>query len=152
MLASVAKEHRMLFEWLFKRAQDQPQDVAVIDDQGQYTYPQLAAMSAGLGVYLGAQTDQPRVGLFLPPGAGFVDAAIEQARLEHKHTFLGVIPLFHAFGMTAMMLAPIQLGAPVIYMARFSAAGAMQKIREQNVSLVFGVPSMFGAIAHLKNA
>src|SRR5205823_3834090 len=66
--------------------------------------------------------------------------------------FLGVIPLFHSFGMTAMMIAPIQLGARVIYMSRFSAAGAVQKIREHGVSLMFGVPSMFGAIMHLKNA
>ena len=59
-----------------------------------------------------------------PCDAVSLESAIEAARLQHKHTFLGVIPLFHAFGMTAMMLAPIQLGAPVIYMARFSAPGA----------------------------
>lgn len=249
----------MLFEPLFTHAQQQPDDVAVIDDQGRYTYKQLAAMAAGLGMYLGIQTERPRVGLLLPAGVGFVasfygtllagksvvpinfllgdreiahviadsgidtivtipqlsarlkderlniidltqlpktppaaitpkfpspdandtavvmytsgtsglpkgviltygnlqsdvDAAIEHARLEHKHKFLGVIPLFHAFGMTAMMLAPIQLGATVIYIARFSPVAALNAIREHGVSLMFGVPSMFAAIAHLKNA
>lgn len=249
----------MLFEPLFTHAQRQPQNIAVIDDQGQYTYQQLAAMAAGLGMYLSAQTDQPRVGLLLPAGVGFVasfygtllagksivpinfllgereiahiiqdsgidtivtipqlagrlkqtplkivdlaqlpptpptaiapkfpspaaqdmavlmytsgttslpkgviltyanlqcdvDAAIEYGGLQSRHRFLGVIPLFHAFGMTAMMLAPIQLGATVIYMARFSAVGAVNAIREQKVSLMFGVPSMFGAMTHLKNA
>jgi long-chain acyl-CoA synthetase len=81
-----------------------------------------------------------------------VDASIEFARLQSKHVFLGVIPLFHAFGMTAMMLAPIQLGATIIYMARFSPVAAVNAIREHKVSLLFAVPSMFGAIAHLKNA
>jgi long-chain acyl-CoA synthetase len=81
-----------------------------------------------------------------------VDACIEHARLQHKHKFLGVIPLFHAFGMTAMMLAPIQLAAQVVYLARFSPVGTLNAIREHEVSLVFAVPSMFGAIAHLKNA
>jgi long-chain acyl-CoA synthetase len=81
-----------------------------------------------------------------------VDACIEHARLQHKHKFLGVIPLFHAFGMTAMMLAPIQLAAQVIYLSRFSPVGTLNAIREHGVSLVFAVPSMFGAIAHLKNA
>jgi long-chain acyl-CoA synthetase len=81
-----------------------------------------------------------------------VDAAIKHARLESKHVFLGVIPLFHSFGMTAMMLAPIQLKATIIYMARFSAVAAMNAIREHGVSLMFGVPSMLAAIAHLKNA
>jgi long-chain acyl-CoA synthetase len=51
-----------------------------------------------------------------------------------------------------MMLAPIQLGAQVIYMARFSPVAAVKAIRERQVSLLFGVPSMFAAIAHLKNA
>ena len=51
-----------------------------------------------------------------------IDASIEAAALQTRHKFLGVIPLFHAFGMTAMMLAPIQLGSTVIYMARFSPA------------------------------
>ncbi|HEY7088857.1 MAG TPA: AMP-binding protein, partial [Tepidisphaeraceae bacterium] len=81
-----------------------------------------------------------------------VDAAIEAAALQHQHKFLGVIPLFHAFGMTAMMLAPIQLGATVIYLARFSPVAALNAIKEHGVSLAFGVPSMFAAIAHLKNA
>jgi long-chain acyl-CoA synthetase len=81
-----------------------------------------------------------------------VDAAIEFAQLESEHRFLGIIPLFHAFGMTAMMLAPIQLGAPVVYIARFSPVAAMNAIREHRISLMFGVPSMFAAIAHLKSA
>jgi long-chain acyl-CoA synthetase len=81
-----------------------------------------------------------------------VDACIQHARLQTRHKFLGVIPLFHSFGMTAMMLAPIQLGSTVIYMARFSAVAAMNAVREHGVSLMFAVPSMLAAIAHLKNA
>jgi long-chain acyl-CoA synthetase len=81
-----------------------------------------------------------------------VDGAIQKANLQKKHHFLGVIPLFHSFGMTAMMLAPVQLGAKIIYMARFSAPGAVEAIRKHEVSLVFGVPSMFGAMLRLKSA
>jgi long-chain acyl-CoA synthetase len=249
----------MLLEPLFTHATRQPQQLAIIDDRGRYTYQQLAAMAAGLGMYLSAQTRQPHVGLLLPAGAGFVssfygtllagksivpinyllgdkeiahviadsgvdtvvtipqlagrlanarlnvidltqlpptpptaiapklpqrgaddlavlmytsgtsglpkgvmitfgnlqsdvDACIEAAALKHQHKFLGVIPLFHAFGMTAMMLAPVQLGSTVVYLARFSPVAALNAIKEQQVSLVFGVPSMFAAIAHLKNA
>jgi long-chain acyl-CoA synthetase len=249
----------MLFEPLFANAAKQPNDVAIIDDSGKFTYQQVAAMSAGLGVYLASQTSRDKIGLLLPAGVGFaasfygtllagksvvpinfllgdrevahvikdsgidtvvtipflagrvkdtplkvidlsllpktspvavpeqfpspkpddmavlmytsgtsalpkgvilsygnlqsdVDAAIAHAKLEKGHKFLGVIPLFHSFGMTAMMLAPIQLGATIIYLARFSAVAALNAVREHGVSLMFGVPSMFGAIAHLKNA
>jgi long-chain acyl-CoA synthetase len=248
----------MLFEPLFAHARQQPQDVAISDDTGQYNYQQLAAMSAGLGIYLASQTTRPHVGLLLPSSAGFVasfygtllagksvvpinfllgdreiahiiqdsaidtvvtvpplaarlkdaslkiidltqlpatppaiapkfptpntddlavlmytsgtsglpkgvmltygnlqsdvDACIEHARLQHKHVFLGILPLFHAFGMTAMMLAPIQLAAPIIYQARFSPLAALQAIRAHNVSILFGVPSMFAAMLRLKEA
>jgi long-chain acyl-CoA synthetase len=54
--------------------------------------------------------------------------------------------------MTAMMLAPIQLGSTIVYLARFSAVAALQALREHGISLLFGVPSMMAAIAHLKNA
>ena len=46
----------MLFESLFTLAAKRPNDVGVSDDKGQYTYQQLAAMAAGLGMYLGLQT------------------------------------------------------------------------------------------------
>src|SRR5437879_105797 len=62
----------MLFEPLFAHAAGQPQETAIIDDSGRYTYQQLAAMAAGLGMYLSMQTRNAKVGLLLPAGAGFV--------------------------------------------------------------------------------
>src|SRR3954469_2206074 len=62
----------MLFEPLFAHAASRPNDVAVIDDRGQTSYQQLATMAAGLGMYLAARTQKPRVGLLLPSSAGFV--------------------------------------------------------------------------------
>src|SRR5438105_3288303 len=61
----------MLFEPLFAHAAKTPQEVAIIDDHGRYTFQQTAAMASGLGMYLAAQTQQPRVGLLLPTGVGF---------------------------------------------------------------------------------
>ena len=61
----------MLFESLFQHADRQGHETAVIDDTGRYTWQQLAAAAAGLGLYLNVQTDKPRVGLLLPSGMGF---------------------------------------------------------------------------------
>jgi long-chain acyl-CoA synthetase len=61
----------MLFEPLFAHAAAHPNEVAIIDDSGQYTHQQLAAMTAGLGMYLSMQTTNDKVGLLLPSGAGF---------------------------------------------------------------------------------
>src|SRR6266536_2988340 len=61
----------MLFEPLFAHARNHPQDLAMIDDFGQYNYQQVASMAAGLGMYLSSQTQKPHVGILLPPSAGF---------------------------------------------------------------------------------
>ena len=249
----------MLLEHLFAHARSQPNEVAIIDDSGRYTYQQLAAMAVGLGAHLASQTRRPRVGLLLPTGVGFVascygallagktvvpinfllgdreiahviadsgidtvvtvpplagrpqgtplnvidltklprpsapvsapnlpsaaaddvavlmytsgtsglpkgvpltygnlqsdvDASIAYADFQSKHKFLGIIPLFHVFGLTAMMFAPLQLGATIVYMARFSPVGTLAAIREHGISLLGGVPSMFAAMLRLKEA
>jgi long-chain acyl-CoA synthetase len=249
----------MLLEPLFLHAARQPDVLAIIDDQGECSYRQLAAAAAGFAKFISSQTNHPRVGLLLPSGRSFVagfygtllagkgvvpinfllgdaeiahcirdsgidtivtipqlagrvdelglkvidlsrlpstapaelpsslpptsaealavlmytsgtsglpkgvpltfgnlqsdvDAAIEYVDFQTQHRFLGIIPLFHVFGLTAMMLAPIQLGATIIYMARFSPVGALNAIKKHGISLVLGVPSMFAAMARLKEA
>jgi long-chain acyl-CoA synthetase len=250
----------LLVEPLFTHATRQPNSLAIIDDRGRYTYQQLAAMAAGMGQLVAAQTTQPRVGLLLPNSAGFVasfyggllagkavvpinfllsdqdiahcvrdsaidtvltvsqlaprvkdlglkvidltqlpppsapptapsplptrgadelaaliytsgtsgrpkgvpltygnlqsdvDAAIAQVNFQSSHRFLGILPLFHVFGLNAMMLAPIQLGATIMYQSRFSPTGLLNAIKEHSISLLGAVPSMYAAILRLKDA
>jgi long-chain acyl-CoA synthetase len=80
-----------------------------------------------------------------------IDAAIEHAEMTSNHRFLGMIPLFHSFGITGTMLAPIQLGAVAIYLARFSPVAAWNAIKDRGATMVFAVPSMYATIAHLKS-
>jgi long-chain acyl-CoA synthetase len=248
----------MLFEALFQHARENPQDIAITDDQGHYTWQQLAAMASGLGMYIASQTSRPHVGLLLPPGAGYVasfyatllagksvvpinyllgdrdiahvirdsgistvitapplaarlkdeslklidltqlpttppavippklpapgaddmavlmytsgtsgepkgvmltygnlfsdtQACIQHAGLQSRHVFLGIIPLFHSFGMTASMIAPVTLGAHMVYIARFSPVATLAAIRQQGISIMFGVPSMFGALLRMED-
>ena len=248
----------MLFEPLFAHAQRQPDHLAVVDEQGQYTYRQLAGIAARMGAYLASQTEQPRVGLLLPPSGGFVgafygallagkaavpinyllserevahvirdsgidtvvtapifaprlaglplkvidlstlgndpslpavsfpnpsaddlaallytsgtsglpkgvmltyanlqsvvDAAIWHVGLQGRHTFLGLIPLFHSLGITGTVLAPMQMGSTAVYIARFRPAAVLNAIREHAQTIVLGVPSMFAALLRLKEA
>src|SRR5690242_1216593 len=62
----------MLFEPLLAQAKRQPDDLAIIDDTGRYTYGQLAASAQNLAGVFTVQTRRPQIGLLLPAGAGFV--------------------------------------------------------------------------------
>lgn len=77
------------------------------------------------------------------------NACIEHARMNPDQRFLGVLPLFHAFGLTAMLLAPVVLGATVQYLPRFQPALVAETIREQAISIFMAVPSMYAAMLRL---
>ena len=250
----------MLLDALFANAASHGELLAIIDESGQYTYRQVAAMASQRAGYLKSRNTQPGVGLLLPSGAAFVasfygaltagkfvvpinfllsdreiahciadsgiqtvltipqlaarvkelvpdvldvtqlppmgvaapvespphhaeaddkavlmytsgtsglpkgvpltygnlqsnvDASIAHVDFQRRHKFLGIVPLFHAFGMTAMMLAPIQLGATILYMSRFSPVGTVEAIKKHGISIMGGVPSMFAAMVRLKDA
>jgi long-chain acyl-CoA synthetase len=81
-----------------------------------------------------------------------VEASIEHAKLNGKHKFLGVLPLFHSTGMLATLIAPVTLGAQTVYIARFSPVATLNAIRTHQISITAAVPSMYAAIVRLKDA
>ena len=72
-------------------------------------------------------------------------------RAGHDHTFLGIVPLFHSTGLLATMVAPVALGAKMVYIARFSPVATLKALREHDASVLMGVPSMYNALARLKD-
>ena len=81
-----------------------------------------------------------------------VTSAIAHAKLTGHHKFLGILPLFHSTGLLATLLAPVQLGAEVTYVGRFSPAATINAIREHGISIMAAVPSMYAAITKLRDA
>lgn len=78
------------------------------------------------------------------------ESSVAKARLEAGHRFLGVLPLFHSFGITAMMLVPTWIGADVHYLPRFTPASLFDTIRERRSSVTMLIASMYGAMLKSK--
>lgn len=67
-------------------------------------------------------------------------------------TFLGVLPQFHSFGLTALTLWPLSTGRKAVYTARFMPKKILELIREHRPEVFVAVPSMYNAFLSLKNA
>ncbi len=63
--------------------------------------------------------------------------------------FLCVLPMFHSFAWTCAVLAPLYAGASVTIVETFSPKDVIATIRDQGVTVVLGVPAMYGYYAAL---
>ena len=63
-----------------------------------------------------------------------------------KETFLTVLPLFHIYGMTTSMNAPIYLAGRMVLLPRFDAESTFQAIQRYKVSMFCGAPTMYALL------
>jgi long-chain acyl-CoA synthetase len=64
---------------------------------------------------------------------------------------LAVLPLFHSFGMTAVMNLSLWIGAEIILLARFQTAEVLDTITTEKPTIFIGVPTMFSALIAARN-
>jgi long-chain acyl-CoA synthetase len=60
---------------------------------------------------------------------------------------LGVLPLFHIFGLNAVLGLALVAGACVVLVERFDPVSSMEAVREHGVTIVPGAPPLFAAWA-----
>ncbi len=68
--------------------------------------------------------------------------------LDRSEVIMGVIPLFHSFGHTAILNLAVILGATIVLVEKFDPYNISKLIISHSPSLFFGVPSMYYAILH----
>jgi len=62
---------------------------------------------------------------------------------------LAVLPLFHGFGMSVTMNAPVLAGGAIVLIPRFSAKAVLSAIQKERPDFFIGVPTMFAAFNNL---
>jgi long-chain acyl-CoA synthetase len=77
--------------------------------------------------------------------------SIESLEIDPRQSFLNVLPPFHVFGLTANVLVPVFLAAPVYALPRFNALHAIRLVGEKRLSVVLAIPSMFAAMLRTKS-
>jgi long-chain acyl-CoA synthetase len=60
--------------------------------------------------------------------------------------FLAVLPFFHAYGATALLLEPLSIGATIVVEPRFVPDVIVRALVQHGVTIFMGVPSMFAVL------
>lgn len=63
-----------------------------------------------------------------------------------EETFLTVLPLFHIYGMTTSMNAPIYLAGKMVMLPRFEIKSTLRAIRDNLVTVFCGAPTMYAML------
>jgi long-chain acyl-CoA synthetase len=72
-----------------------------------------------------------------------VAAQTQGASKEHPDTSLAVLPLFHAFGQTAVQNTVLAFGGTLVMLPRFEARTALQLMLKDKITFFAGVPTMY---------
>ena len=100
--------------------------------------------------YTGGTTGVPKGAMLTHAN---ISAAMEQSRLwssgvmeEGRERTLGILPLFHVFGMTVVMLGAVHRGAELTLHLRFDPERVLKDIAARRITQISGVPTMYMAL------
>ena len=65
---------------------------------------------------------------------------------EGEETFLTVLPLFHIYGMTTGMNAPIYLAGKMVMLPQFNVLGTLKAIQKHKATVFCGAPTMYALL------
>jgi long-chain acyl-CoA synthetase len=65
---------------------------------------------------------------------------------------LGVLPLFHVFGLNAVLGVCLRVGGTIVLLERFDPHTSLEAVAEHGVTVMSGVPTMWSAWAALPGA
>lgn len=156
-----------------KAVADTPACTLVVVEPGMQPEEPAAGHSflrlmAGVGdTFDMAQTNPDDVAVILYSSA--VDGRPKGAQLTHFNLFqnavtckdyalgyypddvcITVLPLFHGFGQTTMMNAPLLAGSTVVLLPQFEPGAVFEAIRQEKATLLAVVPTMLHLLLHYR--
>jgi long-chain acyl-CoA synthetase len=94
--------------------------------------------------YTGGTTGTPKAAMLTH--RNLVSNAVAFAATIHatrRDVFLTALPLFHIYGMTTSLTAPISAAAKMVLLPKFEPAKALTAIQQQHITVFCGVPTMY---------
>jgi long-chain acyl-CoA synthetase len=131
----------------------------LIDNDGRYDAHPLGDLTQALAViqYTGGTTGTPKGAMLTHANltaacAQYVETSSRSETSilrEGEERVLCILPLFHIYALTVVMLLGFRIGAELILHPRFDPAAAVKDIATKKVTIYAGVPTMHVAILNL---
>jgi len=127
----------------------------LIDNDGRYRVHPLGALDDELAViqYTGGTTGSPKGAMLthanLTAACSLYTEVMtrsEEGLRVGEERVLCVLPLFHIYSLTVVMLLGFRLGAELVLHPRFDAEAALKDIVEKKITVYLGVPTMHVAL------
>ena len=131
----------------------------LVENDGRYEAHPLGDLRDALAViqYTGGTTGKPKGAMLthanLSAASGqYMETATRTdppAMREGEERTLVVLPLFHIYGLSAVMILAMRLGAELVLHPRFDPLSVAKDIAEKKITLFPGVPTMYVALLNL---
>ncbi|MDZ7689202.1 MAG: long-chain fatty acid--CoA ligase [Halobacteriales archaeon] len=104
--------------------------------------------------YTSGTTGDPKGVLLTHGNLSFVAEATPKVHdgIRTEDKMLGVLPLFHIYGMTVNMLATLYEGGSYHLMTEWDAGDALELIEEEGITILHGVPAMYNDLVNHPDA
>ncbi|HLJ21318.1 MAG TPA: long-chain fatty acid--CoA ligase [Stellaceae bacterium] len=125
---------------------------ALIDNDGAIEAPRHGDLGEEIAVlqYTGGTTGEPKGAMLTHANLGAVvamrDRWVEHALTPGADSTLVVLPLFHVYGMSMVMLVALSGGTRMILHLRFDAERVLMDIARKKPTIFSGVPTMYAAM------
>jgi long-chain acyl-CoA synthetase len=130
----------------------------LLDNDGAYQAHPLGDLTKVLAViqYTGGTTGEPKGAMLTHANLSAACAQyLETTRVgpnplrEGKERTLCVLPLFHIYALSVLLVLGLRLGAEIVLHPRFDPAAALRDIVQKKIAVYVGVPAMHIAILNL---
>ncbi|MBN8921237.1 MAG: AMP-binding protein, partial [Rhizobiales bacterium] len=117
-------------------------------------WPVLDPSDVAVLQYTGGTTGVPKAAMLTHTNLMSAQAVYDawqsgQGQLRDRiEKVIGVLPLFHVYAMTVVLLRSIHLGNEILLRTRFDVETALRDIEERRATIFNGVPTMWIALAN----
>jgi long-chain acyl-CoA synthetase len=127
----------------------------LIDNDGHYQVHPLGALTDELAViqYTGGTTGSPKGAMLTHANLTAACSLYSEVLIRSddgvrvgEERFLCILPLFHIYSLTVVMLLGFRLGSELVLHPRFDPAAALKDIVDKKITVYMGVPTMHVAL------